>query len=184
MTSLYIPIILGTAREGRNSEKVARYVYEEVKKRGDVETELLDVRDFRLPATDSTGASETAKRFAEKVKHADGFIIVSPEYTHGYPGELKMMLDMLYQEYNHKPVAFCGVSMGGLGGARVVEQLRLVAIEFKMAPIREAVYFSTVHQLFAEDGKIKDPSFSKRIETMMEELLWYAKALKAGRENG
>ena len=102
-------------------------------------------------------------------------IIVSPEYNHGYPGELKMMLDLLYKEYAQKPIGFCGVSAGGLGGARVVEQLRLVSIEFHMIPIREAMYFSSVQDLFEENGKIKDESYSPRITKFLNELVSYIK---------
>ncbi|PCH46445.1 MAG: NADPH-dependent FMN reductase, partial [Hyphomicrobiales bacterium] len=73
-----------------------------------METEILDVRDYRLPATDNSGSSETAKRFAEHVLRADGFIMVVPEYNHTYPGELKMMLDLLYKEYRGRAVGICG----------------------------------------------------------------------------
>lgn len=180
---LYIPIILGTARQDRQSEKVANFVLAEVAKQKEVETELLDVRDFRLPATDNTGKSETAQKLAEKINQADGLIIVSPEYNHGYPGELKMMLDMLYQQYARKPVGIVGVSAGGLGGVRMVEQLRQVSVEFHMVPIREAVYFSAVQNLFGESGKILDESYSRKIGKLLEELVWYAKVLKWGREN-
>src|SRR3989344_7966247 len=113
---MYIPIILGTARKGRRSEKAANFVLQEFQKQEGVETELIDVRDYRIAATDNTGDLPEAKKFSEKAARADGFIIVSPEYDHGYPGELKMMLDMLYDEYNRKPVAICGVSMGQSGG--------------------------------------------------------------------
>ena len=107
---------------------------------------------------------------------------MAPEYDHGYPGELKMMLDMLYKEFNRKPVGICGVSAGGTGGVRVVEQLRLVAIEFQMVPIREAIYFSNVHKLFDEEGNITDESYIGQTKSFFEELLWYARALKAARE--
>jgi len=93
---MYIPIILGTAREGRQSEKVAKFMLQETLKTG-LETEIIDVHDFRIKATDNTEKSPLAKKLAEKVNKVDGFIIVSPEYNHGYPGELKMMLDMLYK---------------------------------------------------------------------------------------
>lgn len=177
----YIPIILGTAREGRNSEKVAKFVMSEIEKNPQIKTEIIDVRDYILSATNNTKEPIQAKRFADKISVADGFIIVSPEYNHGYPGELKMTLDMLYEEYARKPLAICGVSIGGLGGARMVEQLRLVSIEFHMVPIREAVYFSGVSQLFDNDGNIKDPLYESRIKSMADELLWYAKALKLTR---
>lgn len=176
--SLYIPIILGTAREGRQSENAANFVLSEVQKLQNVEAELIDVRDYRIEATDNTGNPEPAKRWAEKATRADAFIIVSPEYNHGYPGELKMMLDMLYGEYARKPVAVCGVSAGGLGGARMVELLRPVLVEFHMVPIREAVYFSEIGRLFDEDGAITDPSYSERVQNMLNELTWYASALK------
>jgi len=179
---MYIPIILGTARKDRNSEKAANFVLGEFKKVEGVETEILDVRDYRLPATDDSVEQEQAKEFAKKITKADGFIIVSPEYNHGYPGELKMMLDMLYTEYNRKPVGICGVAGGGMGGVRVVEQLKLVAIEFQMVPIRNAVYFSNIRKLFDEQGNITDDTYSERLQKFFEELIWYAKALKQARE--
>jgi NAD(P)H-dependent FMN reductase len=174
---MYIPIILGTAREGRRSEKAAQFVLRELQKQPDVETEIIDVRDYRLGATDDSGEQETAKKYIQKVTAADGFIIVSPEYNHGYPGELKMMLDMAYKEYNKKPVAICGVSNGGMGGVRMTEQLRLVAIELQMVPISKAVYFSNVKTLFDEQGNITDESYYERLKKVFEELLWYTKAL-------
>ena len=174
---MYIPIILGTARKGRQSEKVANFMLKELFKTN-LESEILDVRDYRIEATDSTGESPEAKKLAEKIKKADALIIVSPEYNHGYPGELKIMLDMLYREYAQKPVGFCGVSIGGLGGARMVEQLRQVVIELHMIPVREALYFSTVQNLFEENGDIKDESYHNRIRTFLNELMSYAKKLK------
>jgi len=174
---MYIPIILGTAREGRQSEKVASFMLKEIIK-SNLESEIIDVRDYRIIATDNTGQSEQAKKLAEKITKADGLIIVSPEYNHGYPGELKMMLDLLYKEYTHKPVGFCGVSAGGLGGSRAVEQLRQVVIQFRMIPICEAVYFSMVQNLFDEAGNIKDESYHSRVQTFMNELISYAQKFK------
>jgi len=178
---MYIPIILGTARQGRQSEKAAKFMLAEAIKFG-LESEVVDVRDFRVEATDNTKQLPVAKKFAEIISRADGLIVVSPEYNHGYPGELKMMLDLLYQEYAGKPLGICGISSGGLGGARMVEQLRQVAIEFHMLPIREALYFSGVEDLFDERGEIKEGSFRERARTFLGELTGYAKKLKNVRE--
>lgn len=178
---MYIPVILGTARQGRQSEKAAKFVLKEAEKYG-LETEIIDVRDYRIPATDNSEESATAKKFAEKISKADGFIIISPEYNHGYPGELKIMLDMLYEQYARKPIGICGVSAGALGGARMVEQLRLVAIEFHMTPIREAIYFNNIEKLFDEEGNIKDLTYQGRIKKFLDELNWHAQALKIARE--
>jgi len=174
---MYVPIILGTARKGRQSEKVSNFMLQEAIKAG-LDSEIIDVRDYRIEATDSTVESPQAKKLAEKIEKANGLIIVSPEYNHGYPGELKMMLDMLYKEYFTKPVGFCGVSIGGLGGVRAVEQLRLISIEFHMLPIREALYFSTVQNLFYENGNIKDESYFKKVKVFLDELILYAKFIK------
>jgi len=175
---MYIPIILGTAREGRQSEKVAKFMLSEIIK-NNLESEIIDVRDYKIEATDASGMSIQAKKFAEKVNKASALIIVSPEYNHGYPGELKMMLDMLYKEYAQKPIGFCGVSAGVLGGARMVEQLRQVVVEFHMISIREALYFPTVQNLFEENGNIKDESYHNRVQTFLNELISYAQKLKA-----
>ena len=172
-----MPIILGTAREGRQSEKVAKFMQGEVEK-AEITTEIIDVRDYRINATDNTGKNPQAEKLAKKITKADGLIIVSPEYNHGYPGELKMTLDMLYEQYTRKPVGICGVSAGGLGGARAVEQLRLVAVERRMVPIREALYFPNAYTLFDEKGGIKDESYRKRVKTFLDELVWYANTLK------
>ncbi len=180
---MYIPIILGTAREGRQSEKAAKFILGEVEGAG-IETELIDVRDYRIEATNNTQEIPQAKKLSQKITKADGLIIVSPEYNHGYPGELKMFLDMLYEQYAQKPVGFCGVSAGPLGGGRMVEQMRQVSVELHMVPIREAIYFPAVYNLFDEKGNIKDNSYHERVKKFLDELSWYAKNLKAGREKG
>ena len=178
---MYIPIILGTAREGRQSERVAQLIREEVAKR-EIETEIIDVRDYLIAKTENPDKEESAVRFREKISRADGLIIVSPEYNHGYPGELKLLLDQAYKEYARKPIGICGVSEGRWGGVRMMEQLRLVAIEFRMVPIKEALYFAEVEKLFDSEGTIKDPAYSERAKKFLDELQWYTQALKEARK--
>ena len=178
---MYIPIILGTARKGRQSEKVAKFLLGEAIKAG-LETKIIDVAEFLVSLTDNTKQSLQAKKLAREINLADGLIIIAPEYNHGYPGELKLMLDMLYEEYAKKPVGICGVSAGLLGGARMVEQLRLVVIELRMIPIREALYFSDIYNLFDKNGEIQDKLYYKRTKVFLDELIWHSKALKTARE--
>ena len=176
---LFIPVLLGTSRPGRRSEMVAKFVVEETKTYG-LETEFLDIKDF--PIGNIIDLTETTKRWRELMTKADGLIIVAPEYNHGYSGELKMLLDLAYQEYNRKPLGICGVSTGPLGGSRMVEQLRLVAVELQMVPIRNAVYFGLVQDLFGEDNQMKDPElWRKKLLTVLEEMKWYGEVLKEGR---
>lgn len=180
---MYIPVILGTARIGRQSEKAARFMLDQAIAFG-LESEIIDVRDFRTEATDNTQTLPQAMRLAEKVTKADGFIIVSPEYNRGYPGELKMMLDMLFVQYHRKPVAICGVSNGGFGGSRMIQQLKLVCTALHMLPLEDAIYFSRVEELFDESGAIKKQSYYTQAKRLLEELVWHAEALSAARERG
>ncbi|MDD4652708.1 MAG: NAD(P)H-dependent oxidoreductase [Methanothrix sp.] len=174
---MYIPIILGTGREGRMSEKAARFMLQKTIEAG-IESEIIDVRDYRLPATDNTEKSLLAGKLAQKASRADGFIIVSPEYNHGYPGELKMLLDMLFSQYAHKPVGICGVSSGAWGGTRMVEQLRQVCLGLRMVPTSQAVHFPKIQELFDESGTLKGKSQHDQAKKLLDELTLYAKALK------
>ncbi|MDD4931171.1 MAG: NAD(P)H-dependent oxidoreductase [Candidatus Colwellbacteria bacterium] len=165
---MYIPIILGTGREGRASEKVAKFVSDQLSLSGNI-TEIIDVRDHGARAT--WEPSPMTVEYKRKIKEADGVIVVSPEYNHGYPGELKMLLDSAYDEYFGKPMGICGVSIGILGGARMIEQLRLVSIELHMIPMREAVMFSNVGKLFDDKGAIIDPSYGDRLKKLIDEIM-------------
>lgn len=181
--SLFIPILLGTAREGRLSEYVARFIFDEAKKYGQFETEIADVS--RLLSRSKTIRPEDVKektQWGSIMERADGLIIVAPEYNHSYPGELKILLDELYKEYNRKPVGICGVSDGPIAGSRMVQSLRLVMIALQMVPIRNTVYFANSKTLFGEDGSIQDSSFVEKAQGLFNEITWYAKALKAARE--
>lgn len=179
---LFIPILFGTAREGCRTENAARFIFAEAQKRTEIETEFFDVRDFRMPATDDSETTPTALRWKEIMDRADGLIVVSPEYNHGYPGELKMMLDLVYKSYHRKPMGICGAG-GIMGGGRMMEQLRLVAIALKMVPVPAEVYFTNIKERFNEKGEITDPAYHERVQKFLDEFIWYAKVLKAGREN-
>ncbi len=180
--TLFIPVILGTPRQGRMSEHAAKFMVEEVVKRDGVETELIDVRDITLP---TTGAGEDIKdpKFSATVMRADALVIVSPEYNHGYPGLLKHALDTNLKEYIHKAVGICGVSAGPFGGTRVIENLLPVMRELGLVTIFWDVNFSSVQNVFDASGKLLDQSFVRRTDKFLKELIWMAKVLKYGREN-
>ncbi len=180
--SLFIPILLGTAREGGNSARVAEFVFKEMQKYEFFETELLRVSDFVTVLKTQGMEDKNANKWKEIMMRADGLVIVSPEYNHGYPGELKLMLDQLYDEYYRKPVGICGVSAGSMGGVRMVEALRLVALELGMVPIQKAVYFSEVNTLFDQSHELKDKLYIQRLKNFFDELAWFAKVLKQARE--
>jgi NAD(P)H-dependent FMN reductase len=125
---------------------------------------------------------ELAKEWSKKIAPMDAFIIVTPEYNHGYPAVLKNALDYLYAEWNEKPVAF--VSYGSVGGARVVEQLRLVVAELRMADIRESLHIMRVSSLITDCIFKPEEFHEKKTAAMLAQLDWWAKALKTARESG
>jgi NAD(P)H-dependent FMN reductase len=178
---LFIPVILGTARQGRASENVARFVFEEVKKREGVETELIDIREIPLSTQDAGEAIKDSK-FSASMARADALVIVVPEYNHGYPGLLKHVLDTNLKEYIHKAVGLCGVSAGGFGGTRVIQNLLPVLRELGLVTIFSDGNFSGAHKLFDAEGKLLDQSYVKRIDSFLKELIWMAKVLRYGRE--
>ncbi len=178
---LYVPLILGTSRQGRRSEHVANFVLGEMKKRPEIETELIDVRKLKM-RLDDAGEEMKDPEFAARMKRADGLAIVTPEYNHGYPGLLKHALDMCLEEYIHKAVGFVGVSAGPFGGSRVIENLLPVVRELGLVATFTDVNFSHVRDAFDEQGKLKDEKFVKRVAEFLNELIWMSRVLRHGRE--
>jgi NAD(P)H-dependent FMN reductase len=134
-----------------------------------------------LLASDSP--QEAVARWAKKVAEANGYIIVSPEYNHGYSAVLKNAFDHTYAEWHRKPIGFVGY--GGVGGARAIEQLRMVAIEFEMAPIRNAVHLPTEVYLGVNQGKPEPfEPVKAQAERFLTQLLWWTNALKKARSPG
>ena len=150
---IFLPVILGTPRQGRMSEHAAKVLVDEVSKREGVETELVDIRKLSLP-TDNAGEEIKDRAFSATVGRADGLVIVAPEYNHGYPGLLKHVLDTNLSEYIHKAVGICGVSAGPFGGTRVIQNLLPVMREVGLVTIFWDVNFSSVQNAFDEKGNL------------------------------
>ena len=178
----FIPVILGTGREGRRSEPVANFVFAEVKKRARVETELIDIRTLPIQIKGPTDELKDPV-FAGKMMRADALVLVVPEYNHGYPGLLEHVLDMNLEEYVHKAVGICGVSAGSFGGARMIENFLPVLRELGLTIIFTDVNFGNAQKLFDENGQLLDQSYIRRVARFLDELLWMAQVLRYGREN-
>jgi NAD(P)H-dependent FMN reductase len=179
---LNVPVILGTPRQGRMSVHAAELMRAELGKRPGVVTQLIDVAKLSIPVDDA-GESAKDPELSEKMSWADAFVIVAPEYNHGYPGLLKHVLDTNLKEYIHKAVGIVGVSAGVFGGARVIQNLIPVLRELGLVTIFWDVNFTTVRSRFDESGKLVDESFLPRIEKFLDELLWMAETLRHGRSH-
>jgi NAD(P)H-dependent FMN reductase len=184
MEKLFIPVLLGTNRKDRNSVKPAKWLFGEMQKREDIETQLFDVAEMQLPHDDyGQGLKDRFPEWRDAILRADGLVIVSPEYNHGYPGTLKAVLDLMLREYVHKAVAFVGVSAGPWGGTRVIEAMVPMVRELGLAVTFADLNFPKVQNTFDAAGNLLDPAFEKRAKDFLDELLWMATTLKWGRKN-
>ena len=179
-----IAIILGSTRPGRSGEAVAKWVHGIASKRRDAQFELVDLATFNLPLLDepvppSMGkySKSHTKTWAAKIDAFDAFVFVTPEYNHGTSGALKNAIDYLYREWNNKAAGF--VSYGSAGGARAVEQLRLVMCELQIATVRAQVLLSLFTDFENFSSFRPGAHQEKSVEAMLDQLIPWAQALKA-----
>jgi NAD(P)H-dependent FMN reductase len=185
-----IGIVIGSTREGRFGAKPAHWIHQIAQQRTDLSFELIDLRDHPLPFFDEPMSpawapvkNEAAQRWAAKLATLDGLVVVTPEYNHGPSAVLKNALDYAYKEFIRKPIGFVGY--GGVGAARAIEQLRLIATELQMAPVRNAVHIGIVEFLgIWQQGKSFEdfPHLEQAASALLDDMAWWAKALKTARE--
>jgi len=179
---LSIPVILGTTRKGRMSAHAARFMVEQIERRQDVTTDLIDLSKLPAPIDDA-GESIKDPAFAEKMTMADALVLVTPEYNHSFPGLLKHVLDSCLKEYIHKAAGIVGVSAGPFGGVRAIQDFLPVIRELGLVNIFWDVNFGNVATVFDASGKLLDETFIKRADKFLDELVWMAKTLRYGRDN-
>jgi NAD(P)H-dependent FMN reductase len=189
-----VSVIVGSTREGRFSEKPAKWIWQHLKRREGVNARLLDLRDFPMPFFDQplTPAmpdrpiykNDVVQRWTTAISQSDSFIFVTPEYNYGTSAVLKNAIDWVYPEWHRKPAAF--VSYGSAMGARAVQQLRETMIEIQVAPIRSSVHIP-VATLWAHytsgDVEAGLAELEAAATTLIEDLLWWTAALRAARRS-
>ena len=187
-----ISVIIGSTREGRFSEKPAKWILQHLKKRASVDARLLDLRDFPMPFCDQPATpampgrppykNEVVQRWTAAIAQSDGFVFVTPEYNYGPSAVLKNAIDWVYPEWNRKAVGF--VSYGSAMGARGVQQLRETMIELQLAPIRASVHIPVVTLWAHYQGGDVDAGLAELeapAGTLIDDLLWWTAALKSAR---
>lgn len=190
-----IAVIVGSTRPTRFADAPAQWILKQAQARGDLEAELVDLRDHPLPLFDEMASnrwmpsqSPEAVRWQETLARFDGFIFVVAEYNHSITGVLKNALDQAYKEWERKP--FTAIGYGGVGAARAVEHLRGIGIELQMVSTRSAVHiggadFMAVHPALGGTKTIADIEGHLLPSTTaaLDELTWWAKATMAARSN-
>jgi NAD(P)H-dependent FMN reductase len=187
-----IAVIVGSTRPTRFADAPARWILKQAQARGDLDVELVDLRDHRLPFFDEMASNlwmpsqnPEAVRWQQTVARYDGFIFVVSEYNHSVTGVLKNALDQAYKEWNRKP--FTAIGYGGTGAARAIEHLRLIGVELQMVSTHAAVHiggsdFMAIHPM---GGKKPIEEIEARLlpsaKTALDELHWWAKATMAAK---
>lgn len=189
MATPKIAVIISSTRAARFGDKPAQWILDIASQRSDLSFELVDLRDFPLPFFDEVASNawapsqnEVAQRWQKKVAEYDGYIVVTAEYNHSITAVLKNAFDYAGPEWYKKPIA--AVGYGGVGGARAVEHLRLIAVELQMAPVRTAVHIGggDFVAVWQQGKSLTDlPHLVPTATAMLDELAWWANALKAAR---
>lgn len=181
---LQIAVVVGSTREGRFAPVVTRWLTGHLDRRDDMKADVVDLAETPLPTALpafgqplTPGTQETLALVSPRLDAADAFVFVTPEYNHSFPASLKSAIDWHNTQWHGKPVAF--VSYGGLsGGLRAVEQLRVVMAELNATTIRNTVSFHNAYGAFSEDGTVDDPAVDAAAEALLDQLAWWAHALR------
>lgn len=186
-----IGVIISSVRPTRFGEKPARWIAEHAKARGDIDVEIVDLKDYSLPLFDAPASdfwmptpNETAARWQAKLNEFDGFIIVTAEYNRSITGALKNAIDWAYKPFIKKAVAF--VAYGSVGGARAVEHLRNIMVELQAVPVRHAVHIGGSDfvplMMGQKTWEETAPSFDPFVPELLDNLVWWTNATKTARE--
>ncbi|AQZ50107.1 MULTISPECIES: NADPH-dependent FMN reductase [Martelella] len=189
MTRPKIGIIVGSTREGRFADHPLNWYLDIVKDRDDADFEVVDLRDYPMPFFEEKMSpawvppeNDVARRWGEKLESLDGFVFTVAEYNHSITGVLKNALDYAYKEFNRKPATF--LAYGGTGGARAVEQLRLILAELQVASLKYNVHIGMTELLgILREGKTMAdfPYLIDGAKAMTDDLVWWTNALKTAR---
>ncbi|WP_128515902.1 NADPH-dependent FMN reductase [Tabrizicola thermarum] len=188
-----IALIIGSIRQHRFADIPAAWMKAQADARGDMDVEIVDLRDFNLPMFDEPASdayvpssNPAAVAWQKKIAGYDGYIFVVAEYNHSITGPLKNALDQAYTAWARKPMA--AIAYGSMGGARALEHLRLIAVELQMVPTRNAVHiggadFWKVHPGMGGSGNLADieGALLPSAKATLDDLAWWAKATMAAR---
>lgn len=168
-----VALVLGTGREGRQSEKAARYLAGLFEAREGVALTFVDVGEHvkapeTIPPWGEHGTENVPTKWQSIAKRSDVFVFVLPEYNHGYPGEWKLLVDLLYEEYAGKHAYIVGVSSGAFSGVRVADHAKPVLVELGLIVHRTALYIGNIEELFGGNGEPLDEKLRERAQKFVD----------------
>jgi len=192
-----LQVIVGSTRPTRAADHVFPWVVAEAQRHGTFDVEVVDLRDWQLPFfqehlgtigdfADPTYSDPIVKAWNSKIAEGDAYVIVTAEYNHSVPGQLKNAIDSVFVSFalRNKPIAFVGYSGGISAGIRAVEHLALIVIEAEAVPLRNTVVIPFVANAFGDDGKPNNPATATALSIMLDDLAWSSNALARARSEG
>jgi NAD(P)H-dependent FMN reductase len=187
-----IAVIVGSTRPSRVADIPAQWILKQARARGDMDVEMVDLRDHPLPFFDELASNmwvasrhPEAIRWQETIGRFDGYIFVVAEYNHSIPAVLKNALDQAYKEWDRKP--FTAIGYGGVGAARAIEHLRSIAVELQMVSTHAAIHlgggdFMAMHPAYGNKPIEEiEANLLPSAKTALDELVWWAKATMAAK---
>ena len=177
-----IAIISSSVRIGRQSHNVALYFDKYIKENNLAASEILDLKEFNFPVLEERlskmpAPTDAAKLFSEKISKADAVIMVFPEYNGGYPASLKNAIDLLYNEWYHKPIGLVSVSSGNFGGVNALALLQSVLLKIRAVPVSATFPVTMVQDNFDANGNALNKDVTdKRAAAFLKEISWFAEA--------
>lgn len=193
MSNPKIAIIVSSTRPTRFADIPTAWIKAQADARGDIDAEVVDLRDFPMPFFDEVASNAwaptqdpTAQKWQKKLAEFDGYIFVVAEYNRSITGVLKNALDQAYVEWARKP--FGAVAYGSMGGTSALAHLRMIGVELQMVPVRNSVHigggdFFKVHPGFGGSGNLADiaGSIEPSAKAMLDDVVWWANATKAAK---
>ncbi len=183
-------VIYGSVRDNRQGIRAARFVARKLKARNH-EVSFVDPLEYRLPLLErrfseyeESEAPEKMRSLSRLFRASDALVFVTGEYNHGVPPAMKNLIDHFAAEYKWRLAAIASYSAGGFGGIRAALQLRTVLAGVGLLTMPRIFPMSTVHKSFSEDGEALDEAYEARVQGFLEELDWYAEALRQARSQG
>jgi NAD(P)H-dependent FMN reductase len=190
-------VIVGSTRPNRAADRVVPWVTAQAQAQGSFDVELADLRDWPLPIfaehmgtigdlSDPTYSEPLVRAWNAKVKSADAFLVVTPEYNHSVPAALKNAIDSVWLSFGfrNKPVATVGYSAGIGAGIRAIEHLAHIFIEAEAVPLRNATVLPFVNDAFDEQGAPRNPMTAASLTILLDDLAWWSAALQKARAGG
>jgi NAD(P)H-dependent FMN reductase len=180
-----LAVIIGSTRHGRFGPTVAEWFTVRARRRGDLDVDLIDLAEARLPSTlcdHDEIAPPQVRRLGTRLAAADAFVIVTPEYNQSFPASLKIAIDWFYEEWHAKPVAFVAYGRES-GGLHAVAQLRQIFAELHAVTIQHTISLPCYWDLFAADGSWPKAGAAcdAGVKTALDQLLWWTRALMRAR---